>query len=365
MQRRLFLKRAVGAVGASAATASVLTSPALAQGIRKLRMVTSWPKGLEGPGAGAERLAKRITETSGNRLEVSVFSAGELTGAFDVFDAVMAGAVNMYHSADYFWADQYPAFAYFSAVPYGLTASELNAWIYWGGGQQLWDELSGDFGVKALLAGNTGAHMGGWFNTEITSAKSFEGLKYRVPGLGGKVFSRLGASIVKLPGDEIAAALRSGAIDAAEWFGPSSDLDLGLHDAAKYYYYPGIHASGAALSLGINKGLWDGLSSGEQRIIEAAAAEENSLSAAYFNAKNALALETLVGKHGVKLKKFDDTILKVLGSLSDEVLAESALQDDLSGRIHRSYVKFRASAIKWGSLSERAFFNARDIAGHK
>jgi TRAP-type mannitol/chloroaromatic compound transport system substrate-binding protein len=306
-------------------------------------------------------LAKRITETSGGRLDVKIFAAGEMVGAFEVFDAVSIGVADMYHSAEYYWVEKSPAFAYFCTVPYGLTANELNSWIYWGGGQDLWDELSAQHGIKSLLAANTGVQMGGWFNKEVTSVESYKKLKYRMPGLGGKVLSRLGAIVINVPGGKIVSSLQSGAIDASEWVGPWNDLELGLHTAGKFYYYPGFHEPGTALSLGINKGIWDGLTDDQRRIIEASAAMENCQSVAFFTAKNSAALETLVNEHDVQIRKFDDSILQVLGQISGEVLAESGQHDPLTQRVYEAFLKFRKSAIRWGDLSERAYLNARSL----
>jgi TRAP-type mannitol/chloroaromatic compound transport system substrate-binding protein len=358
MYRRSFL---TGSVGASAAIASTLSAPAIAQGIRELNLVTSWPKGQPGLGTSAERLVKRIAETSGGRLKVNMFAADEMVGAYEVFDAVSAGLADMYHSAEYYWVERSPAFAYFCTVPYGLTAKELNSWIYWGDGQDLWDELSARYDIKALLAGNTGVQMGGWFIKEVSSVESYKGLKYRMPGLGGKVLSRLGAVVINVPGGKIVSSLQSGAIDAAEWVGPWNDLQLGLHTAGKYYYYPGFHEPGTALSLGVNKGVWEGLTVEERRIIQSSAAMENSLSVAFFDAQNSVALETLTQEHVVQVRKFDDSILRALGHVSGEVMAETAQHDPLTQRIHESFLKFRKSAIRWGELSERAYLNARSL----
>lgn len=358
MDRRLFIK---GSVGASAAIASTFPAPAIAQGIKELKLVTSWPKGFPGLGTSAERLAKRITESSGGRLEVKMFAAGEMVGAFEVFEAVSAGLADMYHSAEYYWVKSSPAFAYFCTVPYGLTANELNSWIYWGGGQALWDELSDQHNIKAFLAGNTGVQMGGWFNKEVTSIESYKGLKYRMPGLGGKVLGRIGAIVINVPGGKIVNSLQSGAIDASEWVGPWNDLELGLHTASKYYYYPGFHEPGAALSLGINKSVWHGLTAEQRLIVEYSAATEYSQSVAFFNAKNATALDELVKEHGIQIRKFDDSVLETLGHISGEILAESAQHDPLTRRVYESFTQFREKIIPWSDISDRAYLNARSI----
>jgi TRAP-type mannitol/chloroaromatic compound transport system substrate-binding protein len=306
-------------------------------------------------------LAKLITDTSGGRLQVEMFPAGDMVAPFEVFDAVSAGIVEMYHSAEYYWENRSPAFNFFASVPFGLTASEMNSWIYRGGGQALWDELSAAYDIKPMLASNTGVQMGGWFAKPVTSIESYKELRYRMPGLGGEVLRRLGAVVVNLPGGEIVRALQSGAIDASEWVGPWNDLELGLHNATKYYYYPGFHEPGTALSLGVNKKFWESLSAEERQIIETAAAAENSFSISDFNARNTSALETLIEQHGVHVQKFDDTILQTLGNMSGEVLAEIRQHDPLTQRVYDSFMNFRRSAVRWGELSERGYLNARSL----
>jgi TRAP-type mannitol/chloroaromatic compound transport system substrate-binding protein len=357
MRRRKFLTT----TGAVAAAASTFAAPAIAQGTREIKLVTSWPKDLPGLGTSAARLAKLITNTSGGRLRVTVFAAGDLVAPFEVFDAVSAGIAEMYHSAEYYWEKRSPAFSFFAAVPFGLTAGEMNSWIYQGGGQELWDELSAAHNIKPMLASNTGVQMGGWFVKPVTSIESYEGLRYRMPGLGGEVLRRVGAVVVNLPGGEIVRALQSGAIDASEWVGPWNDLELGLHNATKFYYYPGFHEPGTALSLGINKGFWDSLSAEERQIIATAAAAENSFSIADFNARNTSALETLIKQHGVQVQKFDDAILQALGKISGDVMAEISQHDPLTRQVYDSFMKFRQAAVRWGELSELGYLNARSL----
>jgi len=238
MDRRQFV---AGAGVGAAAAASAFPMPAIAQGVRELKMVTIWPKTLPGLQSGAERVAEAITSLSGGRLNVKVFAAGQLVGAFESFDAVSSGLADMYHASEITWAGHSPAFSYFCNVPFGFTPPEINAWIYHGGGQALWDELSAGFGLKPFMCGNTGPQMGGWFTKELTGVESYKGLRYRMPGVGGEVLRRLGAVVVNLPAGEIIPSLRSGAIDASEFAGPWVDMALGLHKAAKYYYYPGFY----------------------------------------------------------------------------------------------------------------------------
>ena len=358
MKRRQFL----AGTGAVAAVASPsFPSPAIAQGARELKLVTTWPKGLPGLGTGAERVARSITALSSGRLRVTVFAAGELVGAFESFDAVAAGVADMYHGAEYYWQAHSPAFSFFAAVPFGLTASEMEAWIYWGGGQELWDKLSAGFNIKPLLVGNTGVQMAGWFVKEVTGIESYQGLRYRMPGLGGEVLRRLGAIVVNLPGSEIVSSLQSGAIDAGEWIGPWNDMALGLHEAANYYYYPGFHEPGTAFALGINKTLWDALGPEDQNLIATAAAAENVRLLAEFDANNSTALGTLARDHGVQLRKFDDDILRAFGKASGEVVAEIGTGDPLTRRVYESYMNFRKASTPWTDISERAYLNARAL----
>ena len=357
MDRRRFIAGA----GAGIAAASAIPMPAIAQGVRELKMVTTWPKTLPGLQSGAERVARSITALSGGRLQVKVFAAGQLVGAFELFDAVSSGLADMYHSSEITWHNRSAALSYFCNVPFGLTAAEINAWVYYGGGQALWDELSAGFGLKPFLCGNTGPQMGGWFTKELTGIESYKGLRYRMPGPGGEVLGRLGAVVVNLPGGEIIPALRSGAIDASEFAGPWLDMAFGLHKAAKYYYYPGFHEPGAALSLVVNKKLWDGLGSNERSVIETAAAGENCLSLAEMTANNAAALELLANDPTIQIRKVDDVTLQSLGKLSGEVLAESSRKDELTRRIYDSYMKFRTAAVRWGEISDRAYLNARAL----
>lgn len=358
MNRRRFV---AGASVGIAASASIFPKPAIAQGVRELKMVTTWPRTLPGLGSGAERLAQSITALSGQRLNVKVFAAGELVGAFESFDAVSSGLADMYHASEIAWEARSPAFPYFCNVPFGFTAAEINSWVYFGGGQALWDELSAGFGLKPFLCGNTGAQMGGWFTKELTGVESFRGLRYRMPGLGGEVLRRLGAVVVNLPGGEIIPSLRSGAIDASEFVGPWNDMALGLHKAAKYYYYPGFHEPGAALSLAVNKRLWDSLGTAERTLIETAAVAENNRSLAEFTANNAIALQQLINDPAIELRKLDDAILQMLGRVSGEVLAETSRKDGLTRRVYDSFIKFRTATIRWGDISERSYLNARAL----
>jgi TRAP-type mannitol/chloroaromatic compound transport system substrate-binding protein len=357
MDRRKFLARS----GLAAGIAATFPAPAIAQGIRELKLVTSWPKGLPGLGTSAERMGQAITAASGKRMQVKVYGAGEMVSAFEAFDAVSAGVADMYHSAEYYWESKSPGFSFFAAVPFGFTADEMAAWIHFGGGQALWDELSAGFGVKALASTNTGVQMGGWFTKEVQGPESYKGLRYRMPGLGGEVLRRLGAVVVALPGGEIIPALKSGAIDASEWVGPWNDLVLGLNKVSKYYYYPGFHEPGTVLSTGVNKKLWDSFSAEDRAMITMVAAAEYTTSLAEFNANNAKALRQLSQDKSIEIRKFDDTLLQALGKATQDVLGEVGQKDPMTRRIYESYAAFRGLSTHWVDVAERGFLNARHL----
>ncbi len=359
MQRRQFL---TGAATAGAATAAAaLATPAIAQDKRELKLVTTWPKNFPGLGTSAERWARRITDMTDGRLSVKVFAAGELVPAFEAFDAVSSGTADMYHGAEYYWQGKSKAFNFFAAVPFGLTATEINAWVYHGGGQALWDELSADFKIKPMLVANTGVQMGGWFNKEINSLEDYKGLKIRMPGLGGEVLRRIGAAAVSMPGGEIFPALQSGAIDATEWVGPWNDLAFGFYKVAKYYYYPGFHEPGTALSGGVNLDVWNSLSDADKAVIQGAAAAENDFTLAEFNARNGDALATLINDHGVELRKFSDDVMKAIGDAAGEVVAEVAEENQMTKRVYDSFISFRTKSIGWARIADQAYWNAREL----
>jgi TRAP-type mannitol/chloroaromatic compound transport system substrate-binding protein len=268
----------------------------------------------------------------------------------------------MYHTYQGYFVQKSAAFQFFATIPFGFTADELFAWMQHGGGQELWDAISAPFNVKALLCTSTGCQMGGWFNSEITSAEHFKGLRYRMAGPGAEVLRRLGAIVVVLPGSEIMPALKSGAIDASEWIGPWADMALGLHEVARYYYFPGFHEPGAAQALGINRRVWESFEATERRIIEAMAACEYARSLGDFNANNALALRKLRDEGRVKILKFDDALLKTFLDITKDVVSEIGTTDNISKKIYSSYEQFRASIMDWSDISERAYLNSRRLA---
>jgi TRAP-type mannitol/chloroaromatic compound transport system substrate-binding protein len=343
------------------AAASGLPMPAIAQGVKEFKLVTGFPRDLPGTGATPERLAQSITAMSDGRLKVTVYPADTLVRALEVFDAVSAGAADMYFTDEAYFQDKAPALNFFAAVPYGMTADEFCAWILFGGGQALWDEVDTQFNIKPLMLQSTGVQMGGWFNKEVNSSDDFKGLRYRMPELGAEVLRRLGATVVTTPGGEIPTALKSGAIDAAEWIGPWADIWLGLHKAADYYYYPGFHEPGFNGTLGINKKLWDGLTASERALIEAAAQAETTRSLAEFNTENVKALKLLRADERIKILRFNDKLIKTFGKLSKEVLADTAAKDPLTRKVYDSYMAFLAGVMDWGELSETGYRDTRRL----
>jgi TRAP-type mannitol/chloroaromatic compound transport system substrate-binding protein len=339
-----------------------LPAPAIAQGVKELKMVTSWTKETLGLQTSAERLARSIAALTDGRLKVTVYPDGSLVKAFEVFDAVGAGVADMYHSADYYFGAKSPALNLFAAMPYGLTADEVSSWVDFGGGQALWDEIDAPFNIKPLMASNTGVQMGGWYTKQVNTPADFKGLRFRMPGLGVAVLHRMGAEAITVPGSEIATAFKSGSLDAGEWVGPWADMALGLHKAADYYYYPGFHEPGTILSLGINKKLWDGLSPSDRALIEAAAQAEVTRSLAELNAENVKALKLLRADPRIKFVRFSDALIKEFGRLSKEVLADIAAKDKLTRKVADSYRAFLAGIVDWGELSETGYRDTRRLA---
>jgi len=325
----------------------------------KWKLITTWPKNLPGLGVAPENLAKRIKAMSNGRLDIKVYGAGELVGAFEIFDAVSQGSAEMGHGAAYYWRGKSPVAAIFATVPFGMSAQEMNGWLHEGGGVELWRELYKPFNLRPFPGGNTGVQMAGWFNKEINSLSDIQGLTMRIPGLGGEVLKRAGGVPVSLPGGEVFTSLQTGVIDATEWVGPYNDLALGLHTIAKYYYYPGWHEPGPALETLINQDAWDSLPEDLQAIVEAACLAMDTEVLAEFTARNATALNTLVNEHGVELRRLPDDVISRLQELSSEVVNEMAGDDPLAQRIVDSYLEFAASAKTYSEISERAYLNAR------
>ena len=358
MKRRHF----ISGVGAATVAAGITaTRPTQAQERVKWKMATTWPRNFPGLGRGANYLAKLIEEMSAGRISVQVYGENELVKAVEVFDAVSQGEVQMGHGTAFYWQHKSNAAQFFSAVPFGLTAQEMNAWLYHGDGMELWEELYAQYNVIPGATGNTGVQMGGWFNREINSISDLQGLKMRIPGLGGEVWKRAGGEPVMLAGGEIFTALEAGDIDAAEWVGPYNDMALGLHKAARYYYYPGWHEPGTTLECIINKQAFLSLPSDLQSIVKNAIRVANQDMLAEFTAKNNRALEQLVRLHKVELRRFPDEVLIKLRQLSDELVSEQVKDDPVGQRVRDSFTHFRQQVSQWHQVSELAYMQARNL----
>jgi len=350
MRRRSFLYGGLGTLAACTQSESTgeLTAP---DERHEWRMVTSWPPNFPGHGVSASRLAQRLEDLSGGRISVDVFAAGELVPALEVLDAVSRGTIQIGHSAPIYWRGQIPAAQVFGSVPFGMSPDVFNAWIFHGGGLELWQEAYAPLNIIPFVAGNTGPQMGGWFNREINSLADLDGLKMRIPGLGGEVMQRAGVLPVLMPGSEIFTALQTGAIDATEWVGPYNDMAFGLHQAAQYYYYPGWQEPSGALELLVGMEAFESLSPELQHVVRTACFAENSFLLAEFNTRNHEALRTLTEEHGVELRRFPDDVLEALEGFSIEVMNELAARDPLVARIYASYQNFRTQIGPWLEIS--------------
>lgn len=309
-------------------------------------------------GEGVQRFANHVKIMTGGRLDISVFGAGELFPALEVFDRVRSGQVQMGHSAAYYWQGKIKEAVFFTSIPFGLNAVGMQAWLHSAGGQELWDELYAPFGVKALACGNTGVQMGGWFKKEIKTIEDFKGLKVRMPGLGGQVLNKAGAQTVNIPGGEILTSLQTGVIDATEWIGPYHDRIMGFHKAADYYYSGGWHEPGSVLELIINKKSWDELPPDIQAIVKAAAAQINSEMYAEWTAKDSDAYEDLKKIPKLKIQPFPDEVTHAMKLYAKNIMEELAQSSPLASRIYASLKNFQTKYEAYQNVSELAYARA-------
>ena len=328
------------------------------------KMVTTWPPNFPGLGTHAQKLADDIQTASNGRIKIRLFAGGELVPPFEVFGAVSQGMAEMGHGAAYYWKGKSEAAQFFTALPFGLSATELNGWFYYGGGLELYRELYAPFNLVPFPAGNTGVQMGGWFNKEINGLEDLQGLKMRIPGLGGEVLARAGGTPVATPGSEIFTALQTGAIDASEWVGPYNDMAIGLHQAARYYYYPGWQEPGPALEAIFNKEAFDSLPPDLQKIVELACSAANDQMLAEYVARNGQSLEQLLeleAEGEIEIRQFPDEVLIELRRLSDEVVLDMVNSDPAAEKIYASFDAYRKRTAQWTAISEQAMLNVRDL----
>ena len=357
MDRRSFIKNS--ALGLSAVSAlDPLSVPAIAKNIKKLTMVTTSWRGLGWVFGVAQRVADNISSMSDGLLEVEVKAAGELMGAFEVFDAVSSGQVDMYHGADYYFIGKHPGFVFFTGVPFGMTAIEHNNWWYHMGGRELGNELGEQFNLKTFVAGNTTSQAGGWFHSPIKSPEDLKGLKIRMLGLGGEALRKLGVSIQNIPGAEVFKFFDQRKIDGIQWVGPWVDEQVGFHKVTKTYYASGFNEPSAAFSCAINRNLFFSLSPSSQKIIEIACAEANIWNISQHLAKNGVALQRLI-TDGVQVLQFPVSVWEAFGNASEEVLEEFK-QDELFKKIYNSYVDSLKKNTGWNSKSTAIFQSQRN-----
>ena len=315
------------------------------------RMVTSWPKNFPGIGMGPENFAELVSRMSGGRLNIQVYGAGEIVPALGVFDAVSGGAVEMGHSGAYFHKGKIPAAPFFTAVPFGMNAQEIHAWIHYGGGLEIWRELYEPFNIIPFPGGNTGVQMGGWFNKEINSLEDLRGLKMRLPGIAGEVLQRAGGTAVTIAGGELYTSMQTGVIDATEWVGPYNDRSFGLNEVGQYYYYPGWHEAGSMLEFEVNLDAWNSLPPDLQAIIEVASQAINEDMLDEYTAQNAIVLQELIAE-GTDIRPFSNDVLTALKELSMEYYAEEAERDESFAEVYEHYWSFYEKVQAWHAISE-------------
>lgn len=360
MDRRSFLKNA--SLAGTAAAASALAAPAVAQGKMTWRMVTTWPKNFPGLGVGAQRLADRITAASDGQLTVQVFAAGEMVPPLQALDAVIDGSAEMSHGAAYYWQNKSVALSFFTGVPFGMTSRELTAWVRFMGGQEIWDEIYDQFGVQGFLSGDTGTQAGGWFKNELTSLDDIQGMRFRTPGLGGQVWQKMGASVTNMAAGEIFQALQNNTLDAAEFVGPYNDLALGFYQVCKHYYTSSFNEPGLATEVVVDKAKYQALPSNLQAIVRDAAQAEYDNVASEMYANDPRALATLVNDHGVIThSQFPDDILQAAANAAKEVLTEVRDNGDaLVQKTMKSYLDALNILRTRTEGTDQSFVAARD-----
>ncbi|MEQ8603048.1 MAG: TRAP transporter substrate-binding protein [Marivibrio sp.] len=359
--RRRFLKGAGLSVAGVGALSAPLAAPTVARADAPIRwrMVTSWPKNSPGPGTSAARLAERIEKAADGRLQIELHAAGELVPALEVFDAVAQGAADMAHTASVYWTGKNRAASFFTTVPFGLSSREHAAWIYHGGGQQLWDDLYADFGLKGFMAGETGMQMAGWFKRPIESLEDVKGLRVRIVGLGGEILRRMGGAPATLPAGEIFTALQSGVVDGAEFLNPWIDEAFGFYKAAPYYAWPGFNKPNGTGELLVARDKYDGLPEDLKLVVEEACRAEHAYALAEADWKSAAALDRLESERGVTLFRMPDDVIAEARRLADPVVEEAMADERLGPKILKSYRAAQETARRWSSVGVSAYFQAR------
>tara|TARA_B100000886_G_scaffold253238_1_gene179020 strand:+ start:245 stop:1333 length:1089 start_codon:yes stop_codon:yes gene_type:complete len=360
MKRRKFLEKTAAVMGGAVAANLVFPNISNSKSKHMWVAVSAFDKaGILG--RAFKKLCDDITRISDGELNIKLFHANELVGAFESFDVVQSGTCQMGFGSPYYWTGKSPAISFLSGIPFGLNHQEMSAWFYKSDGLKLADEVYNQLNLKFFPAGNTGNQMGGWFNKAIEDVSDFKGLKFRMPGLGGEVLKSYGTNVVLLPGPDVVPAITSGTIDGTEWIGPAADLGKGLHKVCEYYYYPGWHEPGTCLEAFINLDSWEKLSSSLKKLVEISCVKSNSYIASEFFARNCFAIKKLREEFKTNFTRFNDTTLKVLKQRSDEVVSEIAAKNSLSKKIFDNIISFRKLSIFWSQYSEADYLLARNL----
>jgi TRAP-type mannitol/chloroaromatic compound transport system substrate-binding protein len=366
MDRRSFLKKAgAGAATTAAAVAAVSYPGKSTHAQTKFRWRLAHSFGPTSPviGNGLPRMADELRAMSNGALDIKVYAGGELIPPFGVFDAAKEGSIQMMYSASYYWAGKVPATQFTCSVPWGMNTQQFNSWMYHGGGLEIWREFYAQHNLYPMVCGNTGTQMGGWFRKEIKSVDDLKGLKYRIPGLGGKVYAELGTKVILLPQQEIFPALERGVLDAAEWVGPWYDWSLGFYEAAKYFYFPGWHEPSTANELSVNTTAWKSLPKELQLMLDAATAKFNVEGLAEFDANNLEYLNKIKATGKNEVKRFPDSVLKAVYKVAERVNQEVADSDPVARKVYDSYKKFQDGIRQWHTVNEWAFRDALKTVG--
>lgn len=351
MRRRFFIKHAgmAGILSAGVAPAFAQSQPQV-----KWRLTSSFPKSLDTIYGAAAQMAKQVAAATDNKFEIRVFAAGEIVPGLQVLEAVQNSTVEMGHTASYYYFGKDPAFAFDAAVPFGLNARQMDAWMTDGNGTKLTREFFSNYGIFNIPCGNTGTQMGGWYRKEIKTIADLKGLKMRIGGFAGQVLTKLGVVPQQIAGGDIYPALEKGTIDAAEWIGPYDDAKLGLNKVAPYYYFPGWWEGGLQVSAYINQKSWDGLPKSYQAILQGACAEAHNDMCAKYDSRNPDALKRLVAS-GTQLRPFTKAVMDACYQAAVEVCQETGAKNAAFKKMYEDMLKFRDDQTLWFGVAERSF----------
>jgi TRAP-type mannitol/chloroaromatic compound transport system substrate-binding protein len=355
MDRRSFIGKA-GIGGVAAAAATTLAAPAIAQSNPKIswRITSSFPKSLDTIFGAAATMANYVRESTDGNFDIQVFAAGEIVPGLQAADAVTAGTVEACHTACYYYWGKDPTWALATAVPFNLNVRQMNAWMYYGGGNDLLNEFFATQGVYGLACGNTGAQMGGWYRKEINTVDDLKGLKMRIGGFAGKIVEKLGVVPQQIAGGDIYPSLEKGTIDAAEWVGPYDDEKLGFYKVAPYYYYPGWWEGGPVLHTLVNMAKWNELPKSYQAALRSACEASNGNMMASYDQKNPAAIKRLVSS-GAQLRPFSQDILTACFNASQETYTEITGSNAAFKKIYDSQTAFKKEAYLWAQVSEYTY----------